>query len=131
MLVLQVAQSLATLWLLHLSADVVNLGVGRDDRAYVIHTGTVMLSLSVLQVILAVGASVVGARLAMRYGCDLRPAGSGLCACAGLFFARDEPLRHAVADHAKHQRCLAVADGAAGWPRQSRFAELQAMPMPV
>ena len=72
MLVLQVAQSLATLWLPHLSADVVNLGVGRDDRAYVIHTGTVMLSLSVLQVVLAVGASVVGARLAMRYGCDLR-----------------------------------------------------------
>lgn len=37
-----------------------------------------MLSLSVLQVVLAVGASVVGARLAMRYGCDLRPATCGL-----------------------------------------------------
>ena len=35
LLVLQVAQAFATLLLPHLSADVIDLGVARGDRAYV------------------------------------------------------------------------------------------------
>jgi ATP-binding cassette subfamily B protein len=70
--VLQVAQALATLLLPHLSAEVIDLGVVHGDRAYVMRMGSVMLALSLMQVIFAIGASVLGARLAMRYGRALR-----------------------------------------------------------
>ena len=72
LLVLQVAQALATLLLPHLSAHVIDLGVAQGDRSYVTRMGGVMLALSLVQVIFAIGASVLGARLAMRYGRDLR-----------------------------------------------------------
>jgi len=72
LLLLQLAQVLATLLLPHLSADVIDLGVARSDRAYVWRMGRVMLALSLVQVVFAVGASVLGARLAMRFGRDLR-----------------------------------------------------------
>jgi len=72
LLALQVAQSLATLLLPHLSADVIDLGVARGDRAYVVRMGMIMLAVSLAQVAFAVAATVLGARLAMRYGRDLR-----------------------------------------------------------
>jgi ATP-binding cassette, subfamily B, multidrug efflux pump len=72
LLALQGAQSLATLLLPHLSADVIDLGVARGGRAYVVHMGIVMLAVSLAQVAFAVAATVLGARLAMRYGRDLR-----------------------------------------------------------
>ena len=72
LLMLQIAQALATLLLPHLSADVIDLGVARNDRAYVTRMGGAMLTLSLVQVAFAVGATVLGARLAMRYGRDLR-----------------------------------------------------------
>ncbi len=72
LLALQVAQTGATLLLPHLSADVIDLGVARGDRAHVQRMGGAMAALSLVQVAFAVGASVLGARLAMRYGRDLR-----------------------------------------------------------
>ena len=72
LLALQVAQALATLMLPHLSAELIDGGVARGDRAEVIRLGSRMLGLSLLQVGLAVSATVLGARLAMRYGRDLR-----------------------------------------------------------
>ncbi len=72
LLALQVLQTLATLLLPHLSAEVVDLGVSRGDRAYVRHMGLVMLAVAMVQVLLAVGATWLGARLAMAYGRDLR-----------------------------------------------------------
>jgi ATP-binding cassette subfamily B protein len=72
LLVLQAAQALATLLLPHLSADVIDLGVARGDRAYVMRMGTWMLALSLVQVVFAVAAAWLGARLALGYGRDLR-----------------------------------------------------------
>lgn len=72
LLVLQVAQALATLLLPHLSADVIDLGVAQGNSAYVMRMGGVMLALSLVQVVFAIGATVLGARLAMRCGRDLR-----------------------------------------------------------
>lgn len=72
LIVLQVAQVLTTLLLPHLSAEVIDLGVVRKDRAYVIRMGTVMLGLSLVQGVLAVSATVLGSGLAIRYGRDLR-----------------------------------------------------------
>lgn len=74
LLALQVAQSLATLSLPSLSADVINLGVARGDHAYVLRLGAVMLAVALAQVAFAVGATAVGARLAIGYGRDLRGA---------------------------------------------------------
>ena len=72
LIVLQVAQALATLWLPHLSAELIDLGVARGDRAYVTHMGAVMTALSLAQVVMAVAAGVLGAHLAMAFGRDLR-----------------------------------------------------------
>ena len=69
---LQVAQVLAMLALPHLSADVIDLGVAHGDRAYVMRLGALMLGVSLAQVVLAVGASWLGTRLAFGYGRDLR-----------------------------------------------------------
>lgn len=44
LLVLQVTQALATLPLPHLSANVIDLGMVRGDRAYVMRMGRVMLA---------------------------------------------------------------------------------------
>lgn len=72
LLALQVAQAGATLLLPHLSAQLIDQGVAQQDRAQVLHLGSLMLGLSLLQVVLAVAATVLGVRLAMRYGRDLR-----------------------------------------------------------
>lgn len=72
LLALQMAQAGATLLLPHLSASEIDLGVARADRAYVMHMGAVMLAVSVAQVGFAVGATVLGARLAFGDGRDLR-----------------------------------------------------------
>lgn len=72
LIALQVAQSLVTLWLPHLSANVIDLGVTRRDTGFVTRTGSTMLALSLVQVVLAVGATVLGVSVSMRYGRDLR-----------------------------------------------------------
>jgi ATP-binding cassette subfamily B multidrug efflux pump len=72
LLALQVTQALATLLLPHLNANVIDLGVASGDRAYVLRTGAVMLVVTLVQVLFAVGATVLGASLAMGYGRDLR-----------------------------------------------------------
>ncbi len=72
LLALQLAQSLATLLLPHLSANVIDLGVARADHGRVMRTGAEMLAVSLAQIAFAVAASVLGARLAFGYGRDLR-----------------------------------------------------------
>jgi ATP-binding cassette subfamily B protein len=72
LLVLQVAQALATLLLPHLSADVIDLGVALGDRPYVMRLGALMLGVSLAQVALAVAATWLGTRLAFGFGRDLR-----------------------------------------------------------
>ncbi|MDH4391064.1 MAG: ABC transporter ATP-binding protein [Aquabacterium sp.] len=72
LLVLQVVQALASLLLPHLSANVIDLGVVPGDTAYVYRMGGLMFVVSLVQVVFAVGATVLGARLAMRFGRDLR-----------------------------------------------------------
>jgi len=72
LLVLQVAQALGMLLLPHLSADVIDLGVARGDRAYVMRLGALMLGVSLAQAALAVAAVWLGTHLAFGYGRDLR-----------------------------------------------------------
>jgi len=73
-LVFQVAQSIASLLLPTLQADIINDGVVKGDIAYIWRTGGVMLLISLAQVVCSVAAVYFGSRLAMGMGRDLRSA---------------------------------------------------------
>ncbi|NAZ84114.1 ATP-binding cassette domain-containing protein, partial [Kineococcus sp. R8] len=72
--VLQLLQATATLYLPRLNADVIDRGVATGDTGYVLRTGGTMLVVTLLQVLCAVGAVLLGARTAMAVGRDLRAA---------------------------------------------------------
>ncbi|MFC8193324.1 ABC transporter ATP-binding protein [Cellulomonas sp. NPDC057328] len=71
-LVLQLVQTLATLWLPSLNADIIDDGVARGDTATIWRIGGVMLAVSLVQVVASVGAVWFGARTAMAFGRDVR-----------------------------------------------------------
>src|SRR5450755_2192612 len=70
--VLQLVQSLATLYLPTLNADIIDRGVITGDTHYIIRTGGIMLAVTVVQIICAVGAVYFVAKTAMALGRDLR-----------------------------------------------------------
>ena len=72
--VFQLGQSIASLYLPTLNADIINKGVLTGDTTYIINTGILMLAITLGQVICAVIAVYFGARLAMSFGRDLRGA---------------------------------------------------------
>ncbi len=72
LLVLQLLQTLASLYLPTLNADIIDEGVVQGDAAYILRTGGWMLGVSLLQVLCAVGAVALGARAATAFGRDLR-----------------------------------------------------------
>ncbi|HET6860797.1 MAG TPA: ABC transporter ATP-binding protein [Streptomyces sp.] len=71
---LQLVQITATLYLPTLNADIVDKGVLTGDTGYVLSTGGVMLAVTLLQVVAAATAVFFGARVAMGVGRDLRAA---------------------------------------------------------
>ena len=72
--VFQLAQSLASLYLPSLNADIIDQGVARGDVGYIISVGSMMLGVTLLQVACAITAVYFGARVAMLLGRDLRSA---------------------------------------------------------
>jgi len=71
-LLLQLAQTLATLYLPTLNADIIDRGVILRNTHYILTTGGVMLAITLVQILCAVGAVYFGARVAMALGRDLR-----------------------------------------------------------
>lgn len=71
-LVLQLVQTLATLYLPSLNADIIDNGVAQGDTGYIMRVGAVMLAVSLLQVVCAVAAVYTGSRAAMAFGRDVR-----------------------------------------------------------
>jgi ATP-binding cassette, subfamily B, multidrug efflux pump len=69
---LQLVQTLATLYLPTLNADIIDNGVVRGDIGYIMRTGGVMLAVTLAQILGSVGAVYFGARTAMAAGRDLR-----------------------------------------------------------
>jgi ATP-binding cassette, subfamily B, multidrug efflux pump len=69
---LQLVQTLATLYLPTLNADIIDFGVVKGDTGYIARTGAVMIGVTFVQIICAVGAVYYGARTAMAVGRDLR-----------------------------------------------------------
>ena len=69
---LQFIGVVAMLYLPSLNADIIDNGIATGDTAYILHTGGVMLAVSLVQIVCAVTAVWFGARTAMGFGRDLR-----------------------------------------------------------
>jgi len=85
-LLLQLVQTIATLYLPSLNADIIDKGVAVGDTGYILRIGGVMLGVSLLQVACAIVAVYFGARTAMALGRDLR---EGLFAHVQEFSAQE------------------------------------------
>jgi ATP-binding cassette subfamily B protein len=69
---LQLVQTLATLYLPTLNADIIDNGVITGNTHYILHTGGVMLAVALVQIVCAAGAVFFGAQTAMAVGRDIR-----------------------------------------------------------
>ena len=70
--VLQFTATVAMLYLPSLNADIIDEGVAVGDTDYILHTGAIMLGVSLLQIACSVVAVWFSARTAMAFGRDLR-----------------------------------------------------------
>ena len=72
--VLQVISTLASLYLPTVNAAIIDDGVAKGDTGRIVDLGLVMLAVTALQVVCAVGAVFFGSRAAIGFGRDLRAA---------------------------------------------------------
>jgi ATP-binding cassette, subfamily B, multidrug efflux pump len=73
-LIFQLAQSIASLFLPSLNANIINDGVLKGDTGYILRYGGIMLLVTLGQVIGSIIAVYFGAKAAMSFGRDLRGA---------------------------------------------------------
>lgn len=85
-LIFQLVQTLANLYLPGLNADIIDKGVVAGDTDFIIRTGAVMLGITILQVICTIIAVYYGARTSMALGRDLR---AGVFGKVETFAARE------------------------------------------
>ncbi|HLN76854.1 MAG TPA: ABC transporter ATP-binding protein [Nocardioidaceae bacterium] len=83
---LQFVGTMAALYLPSLNADIIDNGVARGDTRYIIHTGAMMLGVSLVQILCSGTAVYIGARTAMAFGRDLR---AGIFHRIGSFSSRE------------------------------------------
>ncbi len=69
---LQLVQTLATLYLPTLNADIIDDGVVKGDTGYILTTGGLMVAVTLVQIVCAICAVYFGARTAMALGRDIR-----------------------------------------------------------
>lgn len=70
----QLVQSLASLYLPGLNADIIDQGIATGDTAYILRVGLLMLGVTVIQIAAALVAVYLASRAAMGVGRDLRRA---------------------------------------------------------
>jgi ATP-binding cassette subfamily B protein len=73
-MLLQLVQTIAGLFLPSLNADIIDRGVARGDTGYIMSAGGTMLTVTLLQIGCSIGAVYFGARTAMAFGRDVRAA---------------------------------------------------------
>jgi ATP-binding cassette, subfamily B, multidrug efflux pump len=71
-LALQFVQTMATLALPTLNADIIDKGIITGDTGYIVRMGVIMLGITLVQVVFAIGATYFGSRAAMGFGRDVR-----------------------------------------------------------
>jgi ATP-binding cassette subfamily B protein len=74
LVLLQLVQTIAALFLPTLNADIIDNGVVKGDTGYILGLGGTMIGVTVVQVCCAIGAVYFGARTAMAVGRDIRAA---------------------------------------------------------
>lgn len=74
LVLLQLLQTCATLYLPTLNADIIDKGVVKGDTGYILLFGAMMIGFSLVQVFCNIGAVYYGARTASALGRDLRAA---------------------------------------------------------
>jgi ATP-binding cassette subfamily B protein len=72
--VLQLAGTIASLYLPSLNADIIDKGIALGDTGFIVRTGAWMLLISVVQITATIAAVYYGARTAMSFGRDVRAA---------------------------------------------------------
>ncbi len=70
--ILQLIQAMATLYLPSLNANIIDKGIATGDTAYIWRTGALMLLITLGQVGFNIGAVYYGSRAAMGFGRDVR-----------------------------------------------------------
>src|SRR5205823_14836380 len=68
----QLVQTSATLYLPSLNAHIIDRGIALNDHHYIWRTGLLMLGVTVVQIVFAVIAVSFGSRTAMGFGRDVR-----------------------------------------------------------
>jgi ATP-binding cassette subfamily B protein len=71
---LQLVSTLASLYLPSLNGEIIDDGVAKGDTGFIVHTGAIMLGITVLQIVCTIVAVFFGARTAMAFGRDVRAA---------------------------------------------------------
>jgi ATP-binding cassette, subfamily B, multidrug efflux pump len=71
---LQLAGTMASLYLPSLNADIIDRGIARGDTGYIMSVGGWMLLVTLVQIVCSVAAVYHGARTAMGFGRDVRAA---------------------------------------------------------
>lgn len=84
--VLQTMQAVAALYLPSLNASIIDKGVARRDTGYIWSTGSLMIAVTLLQVVCACAAVYFGSRASMGFGRDVR---SGIFHRVSEFSARE------------------------------------------
>ena len=69
---LQLAQTVASLYLPSLHAKIIDRGIAQGDHRYIWSTGGIMLAITVAQIGFAIAAVYYGSRAAMGFGRDVR-----------------------------------------------------------
>src|SRR5690625_6522005 len=69
---LQLVQTLATLYLPNLNADIIDNGVAVGDTGHILRVGGFMLIITLLQIAAAISAVYMAAKTAMSLGRDVR-----------------------------------------------------------
>ena len=72
MVILQAVQSIATLYLPSLSADIIDKGIFRGDNDFIWRTGLEMVAITLVQLAASTAAVYFGSKVAMAFGRDVR-----------------------------------------------------------
>jgi ATP-binding cassette subfamily B protein len=86
LVLLQLAGTIASLYLPSLNGRIIDQGVARGDTGYILRTGGWMLAISFVQIVATIAATYLGAKAAAGLGRDLR---AGIFARVGDFSAQE------------------------------------------
>ena len=71
-ILLQLGQSFLTMYLPTINSRVIDYGVAKGDTAYIMRQGILMMAIALIQFLFSTAAGIVGARVALMSGRDLR-----------------------------------------------------------